>query len=251
MRNAKDCLGCGTSNGFAVPFTMAFQPVVDISARRIYAHEALVRGVDGASAASILEAVTPETRYSFDQDCRVKAIELAASLGLDRRLNVNFMPNAVYEPEACIRRTLATATKVGFPLDRITFEITEDERIADHAHLRKIITEYRAHGFCVALDDFGSGYAGLNVLADLMPDVVKLDRAVIHRLDQDPVRRSIALGMIRVCFDIGIDVVAEGVETPGELSVLSDSGVTRFQGFLFAKPAFEKLLTEADIEYFH
>ena len=126
----------------------------------ISGREALVRGPDDQSAASILARVTPENRYTFDQACRVKAIEQAAALGLTRRLSINFLPNAVYEARACIRATLAAADRSGFPLDLITFEITEDERIIDAPHLQSIITEYRRHGFRVALDDFWGGLCG-------------------------------------------------------------------------------------------
>ena len=154
----KGCGACGED--VATPsFMMAFQPIVDIKARRIYGYEALVRGVKGESAASVLAQITAENRYAFDQACRVKAIEQAAALGLDRKLSINFMPNAVYEPKACIRATLAAANRVNFPLDLITFEITEDERIRDTKHLQGIITEYKKHGFRVALDDFGSEFA--------------------------------------------------------------------------------------------
>ncbi len=243
------CGACASGEGPGIDFTMAFQPVVDVEAARVYGYEALVRGPSGEPAKTVLSQVTADNRYAFDQACRVKAIELAAALGMERRLSINFMPNAVYEPKACIRATLAAASRVGFPLDRISFEITEDERITDHAHLSGIIEEYRRHGFLVALDDFGSGYSGLNVLADLRPDVVKLDMALVRDIDTDFTRRTLALGMVAVCRQLGIGVVAEGIERPGELAVLRDAGVTLFQGYYFAKPVLGRLLREAEIPH--
>src|SRR4051812_4257890 len=127
---ATGCEGCRDGAGFELPFTMAFQPIVDVQDRRIFAHEALVRGVGGEGAFSVLKAVEESNRYAFDQQCRVKAIELATQLDLPKdgaNLSINFMPNAVYEPRACIRLTLATAMRTGFPLNRIIFEFTEDE----------------------------------------------------------------------------------------------------------------------------
>ncbi|BAE49719.1 EAL domain [Paramagnetospirillum magneticum AMB-1] len=198
---------------------------------------------------SVLSQVTADNRYAFDQACRVKAIDLAASLGLDRRLSINFLPNAVYDPKACIRATLAAADRVNFPLDLITFEITEDERITDTPHLLGIIEEYRRHGFRVALDDFGAGYAGLNVLAEMIVDVVKLDIALVRNIDHDQRRRTIALGMIKVCQELGVDVVAEGVERTQELKVLRDAGVRYVQGFLFSRPAVNSIALDSSINF--
>ena len=158
----------------AFPFTMAFQPTVDLDNRRIDSYEALVRGPDGASAASaasVLAQINGDNLYIFDQAFRVKAIELAGRLGMDRQLSINFLPNAVYQPRACIRATLDAAARTGFRPDRLIFEIVETENIADTQHLLHIIEEYHAQGFKVALDDFGTGYSGLARLADLKPDI--------------------------------------------------------------------------------
>ena len=224
------------------PFTMAFQPVVDIEEHRIHAHEALVRGPDGASAGSVLAQVNDLNRYAFDQACRVKAIELAASLGMTTRLSINFLPNAVYDPRACIQLTLKAASRTGFPVNRITFEIIEAEQIADDDHLRRIIGEYRRQGFRVALDDFGTGFSGLSRLARLQPDIIKLDRDLVAGCDRDVLRREILVAMGALGRAAGIELVAEGVETAGELSVVRDAGIRFVQGFLYAKPAFERLV---------
>jgi EAL domain-containing protein (putative c-di-GMP-specific phosphodiesterase class I) len=112
---------------------MAFQPIVDTSTGRPFAYEALVRGVDGAGAASILSQITDENRYSFDQAYRVKAIETALAAGLlesDARLSINFLPNAVYSPMACIQLALETAHAAGLPINRLIFEFTENEEIS-------------------------------------------------------------------------------------------------------------------------
>jgi len=243
------CGACANGSAFPVPFTMAFQPIVDIQEKRIYGYEALVRGLEGQSAQSVLSQVTPENRYAFDQSCRVLAIELAAQMGLDRRLSINFMPNAVYEPKACIRATLTAAERVDFPLDLISFEILEDERISDVGHLLGIIEEYRSHGFRVALDDFGSGYSGLNALVDLTVDVVKLDMSLVRDIDRNARRKAITLGMISVCRELGIDIVAEGVETPQELDVLAGAGVRYVQGFLFSRPVLGRFVRDEELEF--
>ncbi len=131
------CKSCIDGTGLDFDFTMAFQPIVDIKNKKIFAHEALVRGLENQSAASILAQVNDHNRYRFDQNCRVKAIKLASRLGLDAFLSVNFMPNAVYRPENCIRTTLKAAEKYDFPHDRIIFEVTEGEKSAKSQSLNR------------------------------------------------------------------------------------------------------------------
>ena len=241
--SAEGCTGCRGGEGFETPFTMAFQPIVDMRTCTVFAYEALVRGPAGQGAASILETVNTANRYAFDQGCRVRAIDLASNLGLAEQgalLSINFLPNAVYEPAACIRLTLATARRNGFPLHRLLFEFTESERV-EHEHLGRIIAAYKALGFRTAIDDFGAGYSGLTLLAKFQPDIVKLDMELIRDIDTDRVKRLLVGGMVGVCREIGVEVLAEGIETLGEHQALLDLGVWLQQGFLLAKPGFERL----------
>jgi EAL domain-containing protein (putative c-di-GMP-specific phosphodiesterase class I) len=244
----KACAACRTA--VAVPaLTMAFQPIVDLQEQRIDAYEALVRGVHGESAADMLKWATAENLYAFDQACRVKAIELAAALDIDRNLNINFLPNAVYEPRACIRATLEAAARTGFDPRRLTFEIVETEWISNTPHLLNIMTEYRKMGFRVALDDFGTGYSGLARLAELRPDIIKVDRCLIQDCDQNRVRLAILASIITLGAQIGVKVVLEGIESFGEVEALRSVGARFMQGFYFAKPAFERLVGEAQISF--
>jgi EAL domain-containing protein (putative c-di-GMP-specific phosphodiesterase class I) len=131
----------------------------------------------------------------------------------------------------------------GFPVDRLIFEITEGEKIDDHAHLREIVQYYREKGFLTAIDDFGAGYSGLNLLADFQTDLVKLDIGLIRDIDRNKSRQAIVKGIIQVCKDLGIKIIAEGVETIEELEVLQSFGIELFQGFYFARPKFQNLAT--------
>ncbi|UAW99064.1 EAL domain-containing protein [Halopseudomonas nanhaiensis] len=237
----KPCSACQNGQSLGFDFTMAFQPIVDIRDNSIYAYEALVRGLDGSGAGGILAQVNDSNRYSFDQSCRVKAVELAARLNVPCFLSINFMPNAVYQAATCIRATLEAARRVGFPADRLIFEVTENERVVDHGHLKAIMTEYKRQGFMTAIDDFGAGYAGLNLLAEFQPDIIKLDMEIIRDIDQHPVRQAIVQGIIGVARTLNIDIIAEGIESTGELEFLKGLGVHLFQGYLFAKPAFQEL----------
>ena len=239
------CSACRSEDGPGFDITMAFQPILDLEERRVFAYEALVRGADGASAGAVLSRVDADNRYRFDQACRVAAIELAAGLGLaaipDCLLSINFLPNAVYRPETCIRATLAAAARFGLPPDRLMFEVTEAEQIADPAHLKRIFEHYRARGFTTAIDDFGAGYAGLNVLVGFQPHVIKLDMELTRNIDADPVRQAIVGGILQVTRQLGIRVVAEGIETVAERDTLAAAGIRYMQGYLFARPEIGRL----------
>lgn len=238
------CPGCSSRVELGFDFSMAFQPIVDAEQERIWGYEALVRGVSGQGAGTVLDQVRDEHRYRFDQDCRVKAIDLAARLfpaGQSLKLSINFLPNAVYEPAACLRATLAAARRAAFPHQDIMFEFTENESVRDPSHLRAIIHEYRRQGFTTAIDDFGAGHAGLGLLCDFQPDLIKLDMELIRGIDTSRARQVILAGVLHIARELDITVLAEGVETEAEFTTLKAAGVRLFQGYWFARPAFEAL----------
>lgn len=235
---------CGQCRNMAeLPFSFdhAFQPIVDVHMHSIFAHEALVRGPGGEGALTVLSQVTEGNRYAFDQACRVSAIRGAASLQMDGLLSINFMPNAVYRPEACIQTTLTAAREFNFPIERIIFEATENEKIIDRSFLIEILTEYKRFGFQTAIDDFGAGYAGLDLLADFQPDIIKIDMELVRGIDSNRPRQVIVNSIIDVCTLLDIEVIAEGIETYEEYRCLADLGVAYLQGFYFSRPAFRGL----------
>ena len=238
---ATACNGCRQPERLGFEFDYAYQPIVDIGTRSVFAHEALVRGPGGEGAASVLGQVNDDNRYRFDQACRVKAIKGARALGMQVPLSINFLPNAVYKPEVCIRTTLEAARATGFPLENIIFEVTEGERVQDGVWFAQILREYKRTGFKTAIDDFGAGYAGMKLLADFQPDMIKIDMDLIRDIDSSRPRQAILRGLMRLCEDMGIQVIAEGIETAAERDFLADEGVRLMQGYLFARPAFRAL----------
>lgn len=234
----KHCMGAHPLN-FLI--TMAFQPIVDLRDRTVFAYEALVRGADGSGAGEVLSWITEDNRYTFDQTCRIKAIELAAKLGLETKLSINFLPNAVYRPETCIRATMQAATEYDVNIDQLMFEVTEAEPVRDPEHLGNIFAKYKDIGFTTAIDDFGAGFAGLNLLSKFQPQVIKLDMELCQDIAGNPTKQTITAGIIATARQLGIEVIAEGIETMEDLEVLQSMGVYLFQGYLFAKPEVERL----------
>lgn len=224
---------------FAVSF--AFQPIVDIESQRVFAYEALVRGPANESAGSVFAALPPSALHAFDRAARIQAIGLAASLGLDTGLSLNFLPRALESLPDSISSTIDAARERGLSERKIYLEVTEGELVRDLAGFSMTINQYRASGIHLAIDDFGAGYSGLNMLADFQPDVIKIDMHLVRHIDTKGPRQAIVRAVIQACDDLGIDVIAEGVETKPEYQWFKRAGVKLFQGYFFGPPTFESL----------
>lgn len=240
--------GCRACREDAPDFnlSMAFQPIFDMDTGRPFAFEALVRGSSGEGAAEILSGVTEDNRYAFDQQCRVAAIEQAVAAGLLHTgavLSINFLPNAVYSPVACIQATLKAARENGLPPERIMFEFTENEHMSDTAHVESIIAAYASLGFLTAIDDFGAGHAGLSLLANLRTSHIKLDMGLVRGIDHDMPRQRITEAIVRLANELDVTMIAEGIETEAELAALRALGVRYLQGYLLARPQVGTLAT--------
>ncbi len=235
------CEQCACGTGLDFSFSFAFQPIVDASTKTVFAYEALVRGLEGEGAMSVLSKVNEYNRYSFDQICRVKAVKLASRLDMQPMLSINFMPNAVYKAEYCIRTTLAAAKTYNFDTRKIIFELTEGEDLSSVEHLTSIIEAYQSMGFSTAIDDFGAGYSRFNIMMASPPDLLKLDMGLVRNVQNEPNKQAVVAGIITMMRQLGGRIVAEGVETPEEYYWLRSQGITLYQGFLFARPGFECL----------
>ena len=224
--------------------TFHFQPIVPVrNPAETFAYECLLRGVgeeegELVGPGSMFEAARAAgLLFNLDRAARTKAIHGAAAHGVEGNVFINFNPSSVYDPVYCLRSTMKAVEESGISSERIVFEVTESEEIKDGAHLKNILDFYRKGGFRVALDDLGSGYASLNLLAELRPDFVKLDIGLVGDVDRDPYKASIAQKLIELAHELGVGVVAEGVETREQLRWLADHGTDYAQGHLFARPA--------------
>lgn len=223
------------------PATFAFQPIADIDSRGVFAHEALVRGADGQSADSVFASVPQPDLHSFDHAARLAAVRLAARLGIAGRLSLNILPGCIESMPDSIDDLLECMRQSGLSPTQLMLEITEGEAIKRPGDFARMLSRYRAQGVCLAIDDFGAGFSGLNLLADFQPDLIKLDMHLVRDVDSAGPRQAIARAVLQVCDDLGIEVCAEGVETIREYAWFRRVGVRLFQGYLLAKPGFETL----------
>lgn len=220
---------------------MAFQPILDCKTKSVFAYEALVRGEFGEGASEVFERVNAENVYTFDQVCRIAAIRTIASLDKSTVVSINFLPNAIYEPETCLARTVETMQSCHYPFENVIFEVTEHEKIENHDLLCDVFQTYREKGFRTAIDDFGEGFAGLNLLAEFQTHFIKLDIRLIQGIHDNKVKQSILAGIQITCQQLGIELIAEGVEDIQDYRYLLANHIRYMQGFLFAKPELEAL----------
>ena len=223
--------------------TSHFQPIVYADhPEQIYGYEALLRGVnpDGSfiSPGTLFETARGAgLLFQLDLSARRSAIANAHVHRLAHALFVNFAPTAIYDPKACLRSTVAAIDEAGIERNQVVFEIVETERTHDPKHLRNILDYYRGAGFRIALDDVGAGYSSLNLIHLLRPDVIKLDMELVRDVDRDPYKARIAANLLDVANALGIDALAEGIETEGELEWVQQHGAKYVQGYLIARPA--------------
>ncbi len=235
------CPSCQCRKPFTLELEMAFQPIVDIKSNRVFAYEALVRGKNGESAGQVLSSVDDENKYAFDQTCRTKAIEGIARLSPDASVSINFLPNAIYDPQTCLAKTLEAADKYRVAKDRIIFEVTEHEKITNHVKLLDIFETYRDNGFKTAIDDFGEGFAGLNLLSRFQPDLLKLDMQLVQGIAESKAKQAIFEGVRHIANRLGINLIAEGIETEEDYRYLRQNDIYLMQGYLLARPQIAEL----------
>ena len=221
-----------------------FHPIVHADTGEVFAHEALVRARhpqtgEVIGAGPIIDAsVRLGLQHVLDQQARKVAIRNAAALRMaGTRLFINFMPNTIYDPEICLRTTMEAAQECGTDLSSLVFEVVETENIPDMKRLQKILDYYRSRGVGTAVDDMGAGFSSLEYLTALRPDYVKLDRDLVVRAEHNSSARQTLDLIVAQAKQLQIQVIAEGIETEGQMRLCQEAGADFMQGFLFARPA--------------
>lgn len=224
--------------------TTHFQPIVDLKYGDIYGYESLARGVNDDGSLVYPDklftwAKEGEMLFYLDRACRETSLKTAAVKNIAAKVFINFIPTAIYDPEHCLQSTVKWAKQLEFDPKNIIFEVTETEQVEDIEHLKKILAFYKSQGFMVALDDVGSGYSSLNLIAKLQPDIVKIDREIITGIDSNPIHQSIFKAIVSLAKESGIMVLAEGAERAEEIAYCAANGADLAQGYYFGKPSAE------------
>ena len=219
-----------------------FQPIVEARAPdRVFAHECLVRGRERSGALVSPGEMLPVVKAAgllpqFDHAARLAAVRGAERVGLPWQVFVNLNPNAIHDPATCLESTFEAVERSKLEPERVVFEITDAEEVADPAHLAELVSLCRQHGFRLALDDLGAGYAAVSLLQRLKPDFVKLDKELVEGIDADAFKARFVERLLGVARSLGIPIVAEGVETEKEWRWVQDHHVDYVQGFYVAQP---------------
>ena len=217
-----------------------YHPIVVAESRAIFGYEALARGVmRSLRSPEVMFDVAAEADlvWELSRLCRSRAIE-----GLETRLKpgellfLNVDPHDFSDPDF-------NELLVPHP-ERVVIEITERTAIKDYPKFRERLKAFREAGYRFAVDDAGSGYAGLGSIANLEPDFIKLDISLINAIDTNFIKQNLVETMVRFANDHGAMVIAEGVERAEEFKTVQDLGVHLVQGFFLHRPA-AKTLTEA------
>jgi EAL domain-containing protein (putative c-di-GMP-specific phosphodiesterase class I) len=217
------------------------QPIIDVATKEIRAWEMLTRGPAGTMLENPLTlfSVARQTGKLYELEMVVfeKALNQIASIGCKDDVFINFTPltmgnsRFIRDVKRLFQNHMTISPK------QITFEITERDSIEGMRDFIYNIKVLRLMGIRIAVDDTGSGYASLNTISEVMPDIIKIDRSVIQNIDKNAVKESMLKGLLLVAKEAGSLVVAEGIENEEEASVLSRNNVDLAQGFFYAKPA--------------
>ncbi len=224
---------------------VAFQPVFDLRSGQVFGHEALIRAQLGGQLVGAGELLSAAPAHGglhvFDRQARQAAILQGAALTSGgSNLLINFMPGVIYDPEVCLNTTFAACRQSGVDPSRLIFEVVETERYPDLDLLRNVLDRYRREGMRVALDDLGAGHSSLTYLEALRPDIVKLDQSLLLGITEDDPRAALVDALIRYAHKLGVQVVAEGLETEAEIAVAAALGADLGQGYGLGRPAFTR-----------
>jgi PAS domain S-box-containing protein len=214
---------------------IALQPIVNLTSGRTIGVEALARFRDGRPPAVwFAEAERCGYARELDEMTFFAALPLLGSLPATWHMSINASPELLLDP-AFRERALGC----GLPLDRLVIEITEHVCVADYEALKEALAPLRASGIRFAIDDTGAGYASLNHVLQLTPDIIKLDRTLLTHLETDRARRSLITALVLLALDIGATVTGEGVESVDQRETLNLLGVDHAQGYLFSAPTID------------
>lgn len=226
---------------------LAAQPIVSWSQRATVGWEALLRSDHpGWASPSRIFAAAEQLQQVTAVSRRVRALAagLIGEVPTRARLWVNLHPSDLDDDDL-----YALASPLSRVATRVVLEINENAQLERYADLKDRILVLRELGYLIAVDDLGAGYATLRSVAQLIPDMVKVDMNLIRNMDQDPMKGRVIRSLVTLCDQLGVAVIVEGVETPGELSAAIGMGCDLFQGYLFGRPERDLRVGQAHLSF--
>mgnify|MGYP001055943442 FL=1 len=221
--------------------SVLFQPIFDIDTRQPLGYEALTRGpvehplhspnalFDAAHKCDLLS--------ELELLCRKLAFRRFSELGLAGKLFINVSPFTIEQASHPHGETLKLLKKYNLSPEQVVIEVTERFEASDRRLLNDSVQHYRQFGLNIAIDDLGTGHSGLMQWAELLPDIVKIDRYFISDCHNNIVKRELLRTIFELGNATGVKIIAEGIERPAEYQLLQQLGMKYAQGFLLAKPA--------------
>ncbi len=217
-----------------------YQPILDVRQGRHFACEALIRGpaesalhMPGALfAAAAAAQCTHELEWLAVETAMLQFAEQHCAL----RLFVNMSIGCLYASRKRLTAIRRDLLRIGVPPSRIVIELTENESVTDFSDLQEVLQDFRRTGIQIAMDDMGEGFSNLRMWSEVRPEFVKIDRHFVCGIDTDPLKLHFVRAMHEIADACGSALIAEGVETPGQLAVLRDLGIPYLQGFGIARP---------------
>ena len=217
-----------------------YQPIVSLEDGSILGYEALSRNNREKSSLTIsnLFQIAEETEKVWELEalCRQHSLKHAVGKPKGAKLFLNVDPNVIHDEKFKSGLTHKYLEKYNLKPDDIIFEITERSSIENADTFKTTIQHYKEQDFKIAIDDFGEGYAGINRVCAVMPDYIKLDMEIVRNIDKDSIKQTLAENLIRLCREIHVSMIAEGIETEEELKELIRLEVPYGQGYFIKKP---------------
>ncbi|HIG70142.1 MAG: EAL domain-containing protein [Myxococcales bacterium] len=217
-----------------------YEPIVEVGSKTVFGYEALARGPQGTVFHSPVALFTAaeefELVFELDCVCRESGLRGAVDFPGGTKLFLNIRPTTIHDPAFREDRLIETLAGRGLEPTDVVFEISEQESISSFGAFREMRDYYRSLGFQFALDDTGTGYAGLEELLELEPDYIKIDRSMVSGVDQDPARQDVLAAVLQLAEKMGAEVIGEGLDTLEELEMLGSLGIRFGQGWLFGRP---------------
>ncbi len=223
---------------------VVYQPIVNLDSGDILAWEALTRGPADSNFASpaVLFDFAEEVGevFALERACRENALHEIGRLDQEQKLFLNVNPHSMADPAFTPGETLRLLARYGLRPSDVVLEITERHSLRDFDLFHRTLEHYRSQGFLVAVDDAGAGYSGLWNIAEIRPDYIKVDQALVRDLEGHRVKRALMETFVAFAEKIGCRLIAEGIETEAELATLMRLGVHYGQGFHLRRPAYPK-----------